>query len=144
MGGQGRVGRGPVFLRRRRPRWPTGRSMLPRNGFTYEGRAGHQPGPGRVTIRHTGMTTVDPQPLPPRHDLWNHSPDGFNWGYGGSGPAQLALAILAHHLGDDKQAVRLHQAFKRRAIAPLPLAESWSMTHTEVAQHVAAIRAEEN
>ena len=24
----------------------------------------------------------------------NHSPDGFNWGYGGSGPAQLALAIL--------------------------------------------------
>ena len=25
---------------------------------------------------------------------WNHSPDGFNWGYGGSGPAQLALAIM--------------------------------------------------
>lgn len=24
----------------------------------------------------------------------NHSPDGFNWGYGGSGPAQLALAIM--------------------------------------------------
>lgn len=24
----------------------------------------------------------------------NHSPDGFNWGYGGSGPAQLALAIF--------------------------------------------------
>lgn len=24
----------------------------------------------------------------------NHSPDGFAWGYGGSGPAQLALAIL--------------------------------------------------
>jgi len=23
----------------------------------------------------------------------NHSPDGFNWGYGGSGPAQTALAI---------------------------------------------------
>jgi len=23
----------------------------------------------------------------------NHSPDGFAWGYGGSGPAQLALAI---------------------------------------------------
>ena len=29
-----------------------------------------------------------------------HSPDGFSWGYAGSGPAQLALAILmsgAHH-----------------------------------------------
>lgn len=24
----------------------------------------------------------------------NHSPDGFNWGYYGSGPAQLALAIV--------------------------------------------------
>ena len=24
----------------------------------------------------------------------NHSPDGFNWGYCGSGPAQLALAIV--------------------------------------------------
>jgi len=24
----------------------------------------------------------------------NHSPTGFNWGYGGSGPAQLALAIM--------------------------------------------------
>jgi hypothetical protein len=24
----------------------------------------------------------------------NHSPDGFSWGYGGSGPAQLALAIM--------------------------------------------------
>jgi len=23
----------------------------------------------------------------------NHSPDGFNWGYGGSGPAQLSLGI---------------------------------------------------
>jgi hypothetical protein len=26
-----------------------------------------------------------------------HSPDGFSWGYGGSGPADLALAILADH-----------------------------------------------
>ena len=24
----------------------------------------------------------------------NHSPDGFSWGYGGSGPAQLALAVM--------------------------------------------------
>ncbi len=37
------------------------------------------------------------RPLGPRLDLANHSPDGFSWGYGGSGPAQLALAILADH-----------------------------------------------
>ena len=38
--------------------------------------------------------------LNPRHDLRNHSPSGFEWGFGGSGPAQLALAILCDHLGD--------------------------------------------
>jgi len=32
-------------------------------------------------------------PPGPSQDIYNHSPDGFNWGYGGSGPAQLALAI---------------------------------------------------
>jgi hypothetical protein len=44
--------------------------------------------------------------------VWNHSPDGFNWGYGGSGPAQLALAILLAAGLDDQRAVKLHQAFK--------------------------------
>jgi len=31
--------------------------------------------------------------------VWNHSPDGFNWGYGGSGPAQLSLAICLELYG---------------------------------------------
>ena len=35
-----------------------------------------------------------------RLDLRNHSPTGFSWGYGGSGPAQLALAICADVYGD--------------------------------------------
>jgi hypothetical protein len=34
---------------------------------------------------------LDPKPS---QKLRNHSPDGFAWGYPGSGPAQLALAIL--------------------------------------------------
>lgn len=51
--------------------------------------------------------------------VWNHSPDGFNWGYGGSGPAQLALAILLEYY-DDRLAVLNHQAFKWRQIASLP------------------------
>lgn len=29
-----------------------------------------------------------------------HSPTGFEWGYGGSGPADLALSILADVLGE--------------------------------------------
>ena len=40
-------------------------------------------------------------PLDARRDIRNHSPDGFEWGYGGSGPAQLALAILADAVGPE-------------------------------------------
>ncbi len=43
--------------------------------------------------------------LPPRHDLRNHSPDGLKWGYAGSGPAQLALAVLPDALGSDRHAL---------------------------------------
>jgi len=38
-------------------------------------------------------TELDPRPS---LQFWKHSPDGFEWSYGGSGPAQLALAILLH------------------------------------------------
>jgi hypothetical protein len=38
-------------------------------------------------------------PLPIRLDLRNHSPTGFEWGYRGSGAAQLSLAILADYIG---------------------------------------------
>lgn len=57
--------------------------------------------------------------LVPRHDLVNHSPDGFSWGYGGSGPAQLALAILADFTGNDELARVWHQTFKDEFIAKL-------------------------
>ena len=52
--------------------------------------------------------------------VWNHSPDGFNWGYSGSGPAQLALALLLRAGCSHELAVRLHQQFKHDVIAPLP------------------------
>lgn len=70
-------------------------------------------------------------PLNPRLDLFNHSPDGFSWGYGGSGPAQLALALLADATGDDDLAVEAHQEFKEERIAPLALKEWW-MTAAEI------------
>ena len=54
---------------------------------------------------HAVIVVVDGRPLNPRLDLWSHSPTGFEWGYGGSGPAQLALALLADHLEDDKRAL---------------------------------------
>jgi hypothetical protein len=47
----------------------------------------------------------------------DHSPDGFNWGYNGSGPAQLALGILIHVLGDVNWAQTLYQDFKREVVS---------------------------
>ncbi len=68
----------------------------------------------------------------------HHSPDGIEWGYGGSGPADLALNILDWFIllpsGDEGYrpvvlwdgnrtsvlAERLHQRFKTEVIAKIP------------------------
>jgi len=57
---------------------------------------------------------VDGDLLDPKHsqELRNHSPDGFNVGYGGSGPAQCALGILLHVVKDKRVAMRHYQDFK--------------------------------
>jgi hypothetical protein len=62
----------------------------------------------------------------------HHSPDGFEWGYAGSGPADLALAILADYLEEPpgfvlaalrsmwtprSKAAALHQSFKEGFVA---------------------------
>lgn len=69
--------------------------------------------------------------LNPRFDLVNHSPDGFDWGYEGSGPAQLALAILADYLKDDLKALALYQKFKREWLAHVKT-NRWQITQTEL------------
>lgn len=79
-------------------------------------------------------------PLPLRLDLVNHSPTGFEWGFGGSGPAQLALALLADALQGhapptlkaDDVAERLHHDFKHSIIARLAQSEAWSITESRV------------
>jgi len=52
----------------------------------------------------------------------NHSPNGFNWSYSGSGPAQLALAI-ALEIMTKEDAVVLYQDLKRDLIAGLPASD---------------------
>jgi hypothetical protein len=80
--------------------------------------------------------------LPWRLDLFNHSPTGFNWGYGGSGPAQLALAILADLLGDDVLAVRLHQPFKWQVVARLR-SDDWALDESTLRSKINEIIARE-
>lgn len=64
----------------------------------------------RVWINETEINPMRSQ------SVANHSPDGFNWGYGGSGPAQLALAILLE-LVDENIAAASYQMFKREFVA---------------------------
>jgi len=99
--------------------------------------------PAGVTI------TVNGQPL--RHVV-RHSPTGMEWGYSGSGPADLALSILTDYLFRAGQQVRvrempeavpgrkvleklaemLHQAFKADVVAQLPR-EGWRLAGEQVA-----------
>ena len=93
---------------------------------------------GRRTGRGVEVT-VNGVPLNPRLDLHNHSPTGMEWGYCGSGPAQLALAILDDHLSDDAQALNLYQRFKWAVIAELPR-KRWMLTSADIDQAVQRIR----
>lgn len=77
----------------------------------------------RVYVEEGGQQ----RPLP--HVVW-HSPTGYEWHFGGAGPADLALSILADHLGErptpdelahgEPRCWKLHQAFKWAVIAPAP------------------------
>ena len=96
---------------------------------TYEGRR----------EGYVANVTVNSAPLDPRLDLWNHSPTGFEWGYGGSGPAQLALALLADQLSDD-EAVELHHEFKREVVAKFD-PRGWTLTGEQIQEAVDALRA---
>ena len=72
--------------------------------------------------------------LPLRLELHNHSPTGFEWGYCGSGPAQLALALLADALGDEFARVH-YQDFKRAVVGSL--GAYWRITAEEIRHFVA-------
>lgn len=96
----------------------------------------------RPTIRYEGVRTpagvvvvrVDDadrvRPLPARLDLRSHSPSGLEWGYPGSGPAQLALAILADAVGPEA-AQACYQRFKFEVVARLAQ-ERWELTREAV------------
>ena len=99
--------------------------ILPYKHQTYYG---FDDGNSVVFVSNAGQKMV---PLPLRLDIVNYSPAGFAWGYSGSGPAQLAAAILADWTGCDHAARALHQRFKSAAIAGLP-EKHWSLTDDDL------------
>jgi Family of unknown function (DUF6166) len=83
------------------------------------------------------VVTVNGRPLDPRHDLKQLSATGFEWTYEGAGPAQLALALLADHLGDDGRALALYERFMRHLVAELD--NSWELTSADIDAALAEI-----
>ena len=75
-----------------------------------------------------GFTELD---IRPSLKLSNHSPVGYEWGYGGSGPAQLALALLLHATEDRKRALALHQRFKFAYVGHFP-SDSWQICQSTI------------
>lgn len=80
----------------------------------------------RKGVAGGGVVFLNGKELPLHLDKCNHSPTGFNWGYGGSGPAQLAFCIVYEYLKrvlkdpDEvacNKAYLLHQDFKWEFIA---------------------------
>ena len=120
----------------------------------YESERGEDPeglGPVRVFA-----VMADASRLPVPHVLW-HSPNGFEYGYAGSGPADLALSILAHFYGLDatelaktirttfghdaseseRRVVQWHQDFKARVIAKADRNEPLLIHRAELVDFIA-------
>ncbi len=66
----------------------------------------------------------------PSQRLYNHSLDGFQWGYGGSGPAQLALALLLDATTNPETALANYQTFKWEKVSGW--GAEWSITRSEI------------
>ncbi len=91
--------------------------------------------------RVVALTSTSTRPLDPRLDVRNHSPSGFEWGYGGSGPAQLALALCIDVLGGDvERARRVYQDVKVRLIAGWQ-EDEWELWREQLLLVIEAIEA---
>ena len=103
---------------------------------TYTGVRGEDGG----AAVHKQVDDLPPMNLAMRNDLRNHSPDGAEWGYAGSGPAQLSLALLSDVLGDEA-AQELYQRFKRDVVARFPR-EGFAISAEAIEAWAAAIETE--
>jgi len=94
-----------------------------------------------VGYRQRGRAIVEKRPgkerLTPERslELANHSPSGFEWGYGGSGPAQLALALLLDYTDDPEVTLAQYTEFKNKVVSQLDCKspdEGWRLTSRDI------------
>jgi hypothetical protein len=95
----------------------------------YRGYGGH-------TVERLTEVGWEALPLEPSLKVNNHSPTGFSWGYLGSGPSQLALAILldATQAGTRGaiEVTGVYQQFKTEVVAGWPIDGTWEISADEV------------
>ena len=92
-------------------------------------------GDTEVYVREKGEERI----LELRLDLRSHSPTGFNWGYGGSGPAQLALALLVDASNDNDLALEYYQRFKDEVVAGWPSNSHWKVDQNTILRWLDAV-----
>ena len=83
------------------------------------------------------VVTVDGSALDQRLDVRRYSKNGFEWTYEGAESRQLALAILADHLGDAQRALPLVEPFMREIVANFD--NSWELTSADVGAALEAL-----
>lgn len=114
---------------------------IPNTGVAYYGRLTDE-GNFLVTI-HKDRRRVATLP---HHK--HHSTAGYSWGYLGSGPADLALALMVNYYkrrGDkvtrkvrvfegevDYRAFQFHQALKFGVVSKIPHDTAWVLTYDEL------------
>ncbi len=121
--------------------------------ITYRGYGPDNPAGGRLVVIEADGRVVGPLP----HHV-KHSPDGFSWGYTGSGPAELARSLLIHALDIQRHPDALsgdcdgcwwcdagwqilpetYQQFKVDVVARFPQDGDWTMARDEVRAWAAA------
>lgn len=84
-----------------------------------------------VEVLSSAPFTIRERPLRPRRKHKGHIPSGYEWGYGGSGPAQLALALAADVCQDVVSALRIHQQLKWSVVSRLQ-GDAWILRHEDL------------
>ena len=98
---------------------------------TYEGTY-HDHAVDQWAVRVRVKDSREIAPLDPCIKMVNHSPTGFAWGYQGSGPAQLAYALLYHVTRDQETAQRFYQRFKSDVIGAMPMEDNWKLSYNDI------------
>jgi len=81
-------------------------------------------------------------PLNPCFEYVNHSPDGFSWGYNGSGPAQLAFAICMDVLQDEDEVFKMYQNFKAGVISRYSQTGTFKISEESVRKYIQELKNE--